>query len=728
MMLLASSSRVQSVLLGPSRGGALLVLGLVAMIVGSCGSDSGTEPAENRVPSLSGMTPASVTEGSGGFTLTVDGTDFVQASTVRWNGASQTTTFVSSSRLTASIAAADVAAEGQAQVTVSSPAPGGGVSSALTFQITAAPVASVAVVPDQETLLPEEMLALTATPRSADGSPLERSIAWASGDESVATVTGSGHVLAVAPGSTTITATSEGQSGQAEITVLPGVGPSGGTVAAEDGRATLQFPAGAVDAATAITIEVNDSPPAHTDLILQTAWDLGPDGSTFAQPVTVRLRYDPDELPGGADPEDLGVHRWDGAAWVALANGSVDGGAEEVSGTTTTFGTFAILYLPPGPVGFRSTGNGGGHACGVLTDGTGFCWGTNDDGQLGNDSTNDSYPPVPVSGGKAFEYISPGYDHTCGLTPGGDIYCWGAGKLGQIGNGLFGMQPTPTLVTGGHEFSLVSAGYDHVCGLDMDGAALCWGIGEDGTQGNGSTADQNAPGPVSGGHRFVTLTSGGYHTCGLAEEGEVWCWGWGFDGQLGTGHFDDATTPVSVTGGHAFTAISGGGYHTCGLVGDGDAYCWGWGAWGQIGSNVNKSASPRAVSGGMKFQSIIGGGIHTCALTFAGEAYCWGNGEAGMLGTGTPSQPNTPLPQAVAGGHTFVSLSAGDWQTCGVTTEAEAYCWGWRSDGTGNDAYEPVPVVVSASGVPVLPTGVSSGPSPGGDTRSRAHRDLRPNP
>ena len=70
-----------------------------------------------------------------GFTLTVTGSNFVSGASVRWNGSARTTTFVSASQLTATIAAADIAAAGTAQVTVANP--DGSVSNALSFTITA---------------------------------------------------------------------------------------------------------------------------------------------------------------------------------------------------------------------------------------------------------------------------------------------------------------------------------------------------------------------------------------------------------------------------------------------------------------------------------------------------------------------------------------------------------------------------------------------------------------
>jgi Tol biopolymer transport system component len=75
------------------------------------------------------------------FTLTVNGSNFLPASQVEWNGSSRTTTFVSSTQLQAHIMAADLAAAGKVPVTVLNPAPGGGSSNAVTFTVPAATIA-----------------------------------------------------------------------------------------------------------------------------------------------------------------------------------------------------------------------------------------------------------------------------------------------------------------------------------------------------------------------------------------------------------------------------------------------------------------------------------------------------------------------------------------------------------------------------------------------------------
>jgi large repetitive protein len=93
--------------------------------------------AANPAPSVSQpLVPPSVAPGSATFTLTVNGTGFVSGTVVNWNRAPRPTTFVSSSRVTAQISAADVAHAGTNSVYVTNPAPGGGSSDLLWFAVT----------------------------------------------------------------------------------------------------------------------------------------------------------------------------------------------------------------------------------------------------------------------------------------------------------------------------------------------------------------------------------------------------------------------------------------------------------------------------------------------------------------------------------------------------------------------------------------------------------------
>jgi endonuclease G, mitochondrial len=90
----------------------------------------------NPVPAATSLSPSSAAAGGSSFTLTVNGSSFISSSVVKWNGSSLTTTYVSATKVTATVPAANIASGGTATVTVFNPTPGGGTSSGLTFTIT----------------------------------------------------------------------------------------------------------------------------------------------------------------------------------------------------------------------------------------------------------------------------------------------------------------------------------------------------------------------------------------------------------------------------------------------------------------------------------------------------------------------------------------------------------------------------------------------------------------
>src|SRR5437867_2682276 len=130
--------------------------------------------------------------------------------TVTWSTSNAAVAAVSGSGLVTGGAA------GTATITASSEGQNG--SAAIT--VTVVPVASVTVSPAAATVLVGQTVQLTATPKDANGSPLTgRVVTWASSAPAVATVSANGLVASVAAGSATLTATSEGKSGTAKITV-----------------------------------------------------------------------------------------------------------------------------------------------------------------------------------------------------------------------------------------------------------------------------------------------------------------------------------------------------------------------------------------------------------------------------------------------------------------------------------------------------------------------------
>jgi alpha-tubulin suppressor-like RCC1 family protein len=318
-----------------------------------------------------------------------------------------------------------------------------------------------------------------------------------------------------------------------------------------------------------------------------------------------------------------------------------------------------------------------------------------------------------VFGGLTFASLSAGDYHTCGVTPAGVAYCWGYNGQGAVGDGTITHRQVPSLVAGGLTFAAVSASAEHTCGLTTSGAAYCWGANGVGQLGDGTTEERHAPTLVAGGLIFTAVSAGGSVTCGLTAAGAAYCWG--HPAYIGNGGAPgDTHVPTLVSGGLTFATLSAGSHsHNCAVTTSGTAYCWGSNSNGKLGDGSSSSSfrdTPTPVAGGLTFAAVSAGAFYTCGVTTSGAAYCWGWNQYGQMGDGTSGTDHL-VPTPVAGDLTFAAVSAGFYQTCGVTTSSVAYCWGYNGngglgDGTTDDRLVPTAV---ASPAPSGPDGDGDG-------------------
>ncbi len=248
-------------------------------------------------------------------------------------------------------------------------------------------------------------------------------------------------------------------------------------------------------------------------------------------------------------------------------------------------------------------GFGAGFGCGLLTSGTAMCIGSNYNyGSLGSGTLHEVlFTPRAVAGSLSFTEIAVALtgDHVCGIIADGTAYCWGSDWNGQLGiaggtaaGRLSGGVPYPVAVGGGLKFKTISAGGNMSCGVTLAGAGYCWGHG---AYGNGEILSiATAPMPVALGKTLVGLEVGITIVCAVDDAADGWCWGINDRGQLGLGSSSGATTaPAKVTGGHKWKHISPGYQHTCGITTSDVLYCWGRGDAGQLGApSVWVGASP----------------------------------------------------------------------------------------------------------------------------------------
>ena len=355
-------------------------------------------------------------------------------------------------------------------------------------------------------------------------------------------------------------------------------------------------------------------------------------------------------------------------------------------------------------------GAGYSHTCTRKADGTLWCWGANDSGQLGNNTTGASSVPLQVMAlGNQVAQVSLGDLYTCAIKVDKTLWCWGNNVAGQLGDGLTDNSLVPVQNTAiGNDVAEVSAGDLLTCARKGNGTVWCWGAGY---LGDGTYGQRTTPGQVTAlGNTVAQVSTGGSSVCARKADGTLWCWGDNEFGIIGDGTTVERLTPVQVaTLGNTVAEVSVGDVFACARKTDGNVWCWGTNDHGQLGDgSTSDHFTPAVIIGlGKPAIQISANGRHACALRNDNQLGCWGSNFNGEVGDGTII--DRPLPEKVSVlPNNVVEVSAGvNHTTCARMADGRVACWGLNSagqlgDGTTVERRVPVQAIGPyAQAVPV---------------------------
>ena len=378
---------------------------------------------------------------------------------------------------------------------------------------------------------------------------------------------------------------------------------------------------------------------------------------------------------------------------------------------------------------------GSDFACALSEAGTVKCWGMNNYGQLGNEST--TYLGVPgESDGAALPFVDLGSHtarsltvgdyHACVILDTSAVACWGLNEHGQLGIGTTlnrgdeaGEMGTDlvTVDLGAHTAKHISAGYDHTCAILENNALVCWGANFRGALGVGTKHTVgNEPNEMGSflqpvdlgtGLHAVDVVAGFWRTCAILQTGALKCWGYNGSGALGLGDTDhrgdasgemgNALPVVNVGSDRTVTAVATGHDSTCAVLDNGSLKCWGSNGDGQLGYDDTTTRGTTSASMGDNLAAINLGGVDaasvtvgtkhfgrfTCAVLTNGKPKCWGDNFYGVLGTGdTVTRGDSAGEMATLGtidigtGKTAQALDASEEFVCALRNSADIVCWG----------------------------------------------------
>lgn len=386
----------------------------------------------------------------------------------------------------------------------------------------------------------------------------------------------------------------------------------------------------------------------------------------------------------------------------------------------------------PGPVSGLGSGSGvvaiaAGvlHALALKSDATVLAWGENFHGQLGNGTTTDSYAPVQVAGlgpGSGVIAIAAGFRSSMAIKTDGTVLTWGTNVNGQIGDNtttnrltpvqVIGLGPGSGVIAGASGGGLTGQGWNMA--LKSDGTVLAWGNNAEGQLGDGTMIGRRTPVQVFGlgaGSGVVQISanggSGSKHVLALKSDGTVLAWGGNGSGSLGDGTTTNRLTPITVPGITRAIAVHAAEDHSLAVLENGTVLSWGANGMGQLGDDTISSAlTPVQVAGlgvGSGVVQLATGFTHSLALKSDGTVLGWGDNNVGQLGPGVPAGAQ-PIPVRVTGlPGNVIKVAASNSFSAALLGDGTVLAWGVNNNfqlGNGTTVNNPTPgPVTGATGV-----------------------------
>ena len=212
-----------------------------------------------------------------------------------------------------------------------------------------------------------------------------------------------------------------------------------------------------------------------------------------------------------------------------------------------------------------------GFVCALSTKKQLYCWGDNVGGKLGNGTTTSSKVPKKVKIGESGSEVpsgalvkdfSLGNDHACLIDYEDQVYCWGKNDKGQLGINSTTNSSVPKKVKvdnsgselpNGVRIRKISTGATFSCAIASNSETYCWGENANGELANGSYTNSSVAkkilkGAIPFDESLVEIKSKGHASCGKTTSSGLYCWGSNYKNKLGHTNSGNSVIPTRVRG------------------------------------------------------------------------------------------------------------------------------------------------------------------------------------
>ena len=387
-------------------------------------------------------------------------------------------------------------------------------------------------------------------------------------------------------------------------------------------------------------------------------------------------------------------------------------------------------------------------ACGIYntaaikTDGTLWTWGYNSSGQLGDNTQVSKYSPAQtIAGGTNWKYVSCGDSHIIAIQLNNTLWTWGSNTNGNLGDNTQVAKSSPIqTIAGGTSWKQVSGGTTYTAAIKTDGTLWTWGYNFTGVLGDNTRSYKSSPvQTIAGGTNWKQVGGGvgSVHISAIISttspilgniqdgdssdlgdllvprdifsEGGLWVWGSNAHGNLGDNTQVAKSSPIqTIAGGTNWKQVSSLYRHTAAIKTDGTLWIWGVNSRGQLGDNTNSFSisfrlSPiQTIAGGTNWKQVACGYTNNAAVKTDGTLWIWGDNSSGQLGDNTQVPKSSPV-QTIAGGTNWKQVSIGGEHTAAIKTDGTLWTWGDNTynalgDNTSAGNWKSSPVQTIAGG------------------------------
>ena len=299
------------------------------------------------------------------------------------------------------------------------------------------------------------------------------------------------------------------------------------------------------------------------------------------------------------------------------------------------------------------------HVVSIKTDGTLWTWGNNSSGELGLNLATTEHRSSPVQLGTLNDWskVFAGENHTLAVKTDGTLWSWGSNSNGQLGQNIATNAPrsSPVQVGSLRNRLNIASGGTYSIAVKTDGTLWAWGNNTNGQLGTSNTTQYSSPVQVGTLTNWLKIYTGesssGQSTLAIKRDGTLWAWGLNTSGQLGTGTTTTISSPVQIGTRKDWLSVAVGLTHSVYLDIPGYIYTAGQNTLGQLGyftdfTSASNFSSPIQLGYWTQWEKIANSIFNldsNYAIKTDGTLWVWGQNNQGQLGDNTVSIKSSPV-------------------------------------------------------------------------------------